>query len=204
MAATPTTPTLASQISGDNADDAMRAFDASIDGSADDSVGEQAAHLAPPGFERKIVTLDILLAHRATLPEPVVFTNGVFDILHRGHVTYLARARALGAFLIVGVNSDDSVRTLGKGDDRPINRDCDRMALLAALADADAVIAFEASTPVSLIEALRPDILVKGGDYDMDALPESALVRAWGGQAIAIPFEHQRSTTALLRKVRGH
>ena len=166
-------------------------------------VGEREAQLAPPGFERKIVTLDVLLERRATLPEPVVFTNGVFDILHRGHVTYLARARALGAFLIVGVNSDSSVRTLGKGDDRPINRESDRMALLAALADVDAVIAFEASTPVALIEALRPDILVKGGDYDMDALPESALVRGWGGEAVAIPFEHQRSTTALLRKVRG-
>ena len=159
--------------------------------------------LTPPGFERKVVTLDALLARRTELPEPVVFTNGVFDILHRGHVTYLARARALGAFLIVGVNSDASVRTLGKGDDRPINQEDDRMALLAALVDVDAVIRFDESTPVSLIRALRPDILVKGGDYDMDALPESALVRGWGGTAVAIPFEHQRSTTALLRKVRG-
>ncbi|MGI4982871.1 MAG: D-glycero-beta-D-manno-heptose 1-phosphate adenylyltransferase [Janthinobacterium lividum] len=158
---------------------------------------------APPGFERKIVTLDRLAARRADMPDPVVFTNGVFDILHRGHVTYLASARALGAFLIVGVNSDASVRTLGKGDDRPINREEDRMALLAALADVDAVVRFDESTPVALIRALRPDILVKGGDYDMDALPESALVRGWGGRALAIPFEHERSTTALLRKVRG-
>lgn len=158
---------------------------------------------APPGFERKIVTLDLLLARRAEMPEPVVFTNGVFDILHRGHVTYLARARALGAFLIVGVNGDASVRTLGKGDDRPINREDDRMALLAALADVDAVVRFDESTPVALIRALRPDVLVKGGDYDMDALPESALVRGWGGRALAIPFEHERSTTALLAKVRG-
>lgn len=164
---------------------------------------EEASRLAPPGFERKIVSLETLLARRADLPEPVVFTNGVFDILHRGHVTYLARARALGAFLIVGVNSDASVRMLGKGDDRPINREADRMALLAALADVDAVVCFTDSTPVSMIAALRPDILVKGGDYDMDALPESALVRGWGGRALAIPFEHQRSTTALLRKVRG-
>jgi len=156
-----------------------------------------------PGFERKIVTLETLLARRADLPEPVVFTNGVFDILHRGHVTYLARARALGAFLIVGVNSDASVRTLGKGDDRPINAEADRMALLAALVDVDAVIGFSESTPVELIRALRPDVLVKGGDYDMDALPESTLVRGWGGRALAIPFEHQRSTTALLRKVRA-
>jgi len=154
-------------------------------------------------FERKIVTLEMLLALRATLPGPVVFTNGVFDILHRGHVTYLAQARAMGACLIVGVNSDDSVRTLGKGDDRPINAEADRMALLAALESVDWVVGFSASTPVDLIAALRPDVLIKGGDYQMDSLPESALVRSWGGQALAIPFEHTRSTTALLRKVRS-
>jgi rfaE bifunctional protein nucleotidyltransferase chain/domain len=155
-------------------------------------------------FERKIIERDALLARRASLPGPVVFTNGVFDILHRGHVTYLARARALGACLIVGVNSDFSVRTLGKGDDRPINHEDDRMALLAALESVDWVVRFAQTTPVDLIAMLRPDVLVKGGDYDMDALPESALVRAWGGRALAIPFEHERSTTALLRKVRAH
>ncbi|GLU32816.1 D-glycero-beta-D-manno-heptose 1-phosphate adenylyltransferase [Trinickia caryophylli] len=155
-------------------------------------------------FERKIVTRDALAARRASLPAPVVFTNGVFDILHRGHVTYLEQARAMGACLIVGVNSDASVRMLGKGDDRPINRDEDRMALLAALESVDWVVRFEEKTPIGLIEALRPDILVKGGDYDMDALPESALVRSWGGRALAIAFEHERSTTALLKKVRAH
>lgn len=155
-------------------------------------------------FERKILTRDALVARRETLAAPVVFTNGVFDILHRGHVTYLARARALGACLIVGVNSDASVRMLGKGDDRPINREEDRMALLAALESVDWVVGFEESTPVELIGVLRPDILVKGGDYDMDALPESALVRGWGGRALAIAFEHERSTTALLEKVRSH
>ncbi len=154
-------------------------------------------------FERKILTREALAARRATLPGPVVFTNGVFDILHRGHVTYLAQARALGACLIVGVNSDASVRMLGKGDDRPINREADRMALLAALESVDWVVAFEEKTPIELIGALHPDILVKGGDYDMDALPESALVRGWGGRALAIPFEHDRSTTALLTKVRA-
>lgn len=154
-------------------------------------------------FEDKIITRDALAARRAALAGPVVFTNGVFDILHRGHVTYLARAKALGACLIVGVNSDASVRTLGKGDDRPINREEDRMALLAALESVDWVVRFEERTPVELIEAVRPDILVKGGDYDMDALPESALVRGWGGRALAIAFEHQRSTTALLDKVRA-
>ena len=154
-------------------------------------------------FERKILTRAQLAALRPALTGPVVFTNGVFDILHRGHVTYLADARALGATLIVGVNSDASVRTLGKGDDRPINVEGDRMALLAALESVDWVVVFEESTPVELIGALRPDILVKGGDYDMEVLPETALVRSWGGRALAIPFEHQRSTTSLLKKVRA-
>jgi D-glycero-beta-D-manno-heptose 1-phosphate adenylyltransferase len=157
----------------------------------------------PAAFERKIMTRDALAALRAAMGTPVVFTNGVFDILHRGHVTYLADAKALGATLIVGVNSDTSVRTLGKGDDRPINREDDRMALLAALESVDWVVKFEETTPIELIGALHPDILVKGGDYDMDTLAESALVRSWGGHALAIPFEHDRSTTSLLKKVRA-
>ncbi|HEV3104792.1 MAG TPA: D-glycero-beta-D-manno-heptose 1-phosphate adenylyltransferase [Trinickia sp.] len=160
--------------------------------------------MSAPFFERKIISREALVARRATLAAPVVFTNGVFDILHRGHVTYLAQAKALGACLIVGVNSDASVRMLGKGDDRPINREDDRMALLAALESVDWVVRFDEQTPIALIEAVRPDILVKGGDYDMDALPESVLVRGWGGRALAIAFEHERSTTALLKKVRAH
>lgn len=156
----------------------------------------------PALFERKIMTRDALAAVRPQFASPVVFTNGVFDILHRGHVTYLADAKALGATLIVGVNSDVSVRMLGKGDDRPINREDDRMALLAALESVDWVVKFEESTPLELIGELHPDVLVKGGDYDMDKLAESALVRSWGGKALAIPFEHDRSTTALLKKVR--
>jgi D-glycero-beta-D-manno-heptose 1-phosphate adenylyltransferase len=157
----------------------------------------------PAAFERKIMTRDALAALRAAMGAPVVFTNGVFDILHRGHVTYLADAKALGATLIVGVNSDASVRTLGKGDDRPINREDDRMALLAALESVDWVVKFEETTPIDLIGVLHPDVLVKGGDYDMDTLAESALVRSWGGHALAIPFEHDRSTTSLLKKVRA-
>jgi rfaE bifunctional protein nucleotidyltransferase chain/domain len=157
----------------------------------------------PATFERKITTREALAQIRSSLPGPVVFTNGVFDILHRGHVTYLADAKALGACLVVGVNSDASVRMLGKGDDRPINNEADRMALLAALESVDWVVRFEEQTPVALIEAVHPDILVKGGDYDMDTLPESTLVRGWGGRALAIPFEHDRSTTALLSKVRA-
>jgi rfaE bifunctional protein nucleotidyltransferase chain/domain len=133
---------------------------------------------------------------------PLVFTNGVFDILHRGHVTYLDRAAALGAALVVAVNTDASVRRLGKGADRPLNTRADRAALLAALACVDLVTWFDEDTPLELIQALRPDVIVKGGDYDMDVLPETAVVRGWGGRAIAIPFEHERSTTALLRKIR--
>ncbi|MFM0335113.1 D-glycero-beta-D-manno-heptose 1-phosphate adenylyltransferase [Paraburkholderia fungorum] len=153
-------------------------------------------------FERKIFSRDALVELRRSMPAPVVFTNGVFDILHRGHVSYLADAKALGACLIVGVNSDASVRMLGKGDDRPINNEADRMALLAALESVDYVVGFGEQTPVELISALRPDVLVKGGDYDMDALPESAIVRGWGGAVLAIPFEYDRSTSKLLKRVR--
>ena len=159
---------------------------------------------APARFESKI--LDRAACERAVrdgrFPRPLIFTNGVFDILHRGHVTYLDQAAGLGASLIVGVNTDDSVRRLGKGDDRPLNGQADRAALLAALACVNGVVLFSEDTPLELIQALRPDVIVKGGDYDMDALPETAVVRGWGGRAVAIPFEHQRSTTALLRKIR--
>ncbi len=153
-------------------------------------------------FERKIIDRASLAARRASLSGPVVFTNGVFDILHRGHVTYLDAARALGGCLIVGLNTDASVRQLGKGSDRPINSETDRGALLAALESVDWVVCFNEPTPLALIHELHPDLLVKGGDYNMDTLPEAALVRSWAGHALTIPFEHQRSTTALLRKVR--
>jgi len=159
-----------------------------------------------PAFESKLVPADnvaALLAAVAKLPRPLVFTNGVFDILHRGHATYLAQARAMGASLAVGVNSDASVKMLGKGDDRPLNHEADRMALLAALASVDLVAMFREKTPVELIRLIRPDIYVKGGDYDIDTLEETRLVRSWGGQAYAIQFMHDRSTTKLLTKVRG-
>jgi D-glycero-beta-D-manno-heptose 1-phosphate adenylyltransferase len=157
----------------------------------------------PAPFERKIMTRDALAALRPQLASPVVFTNGVFDILHRGHVTYLADAKALGATLIIGVNSDASVRMLGKGDDRPINREEDRMAVVAGLESVDLVVLFDEDTPFQIIGAIRPDVIVKGGDYDMDALDESRLVRSWGGSAIAIPFVHDRSTTATLARIRA-
>ena len=158
--------------------------------------------IGTPGFEAKIVGSDALGAAARRLARPLVFTNGVFDILHRGHVTYLAQARALGAALVVAVNSDASVRLLGKGDDRPLNPEGDRAALLAALQSVDLVTVFEEREPLRALEAVRPDIYVKGGDYDMATIPESALVRAWGGTCVAIPFEHERSTTRLLDRIR--
>jgi len=139
----------------------------------------------------------------AQLPRPLVFTNGVFDILHRGHASYLAQAKSLGASLVVGVNSDTSVKMLGKGDDRPINNEADRLALLAALQSADLVTIFTEKTPVKLIEQIRPDIYVKGGDYEIDTLDETKLVKTWGGKAIAIPFVYERSTTTLLGRIRS-
>ncbi len=161
--------------------------------------------LSPPAFEAKLASTDdpqALQRRLAALPRPMVFTNGVFDILHRGHATYLAQARQLGACLVVGVNSDASVRMLGKGDDRPLNGEADRMALLAALESVDLVLMFGEKTPVELIRLVRPDIYVKGGDYEIDTLEETRLVRSWDGQAYAIPFLHDRSTTKLLHKVR--
>lgn len=156
-----------------------------------------------PLFEAKIVSRADLAPAAARLARPLVLTNGVFDLLHRGHVTYLARARALGASLVVAVNSDASVRRLGKGDDRPINSEADRAAVLAALQDVTLVTVFDETVPLAVLEIVRPDVYVKGGDYDMATVPEAQLARTWGAKTIAIPFEHERSTTALLKKVRG-
>jgi len=159
--------------------------------------------LPPPSFEAKVCPLEQLADRLAKLPRPLVFTNGVFDILHRGHASYLAQARALGASLVVGVNSDASVKMLGKGDDRPINSEADRQALLAALESVDMAVLFTEQTPVNLIEKIRPDIYVKGGDYEIDTLAETHLVKSWGGTAVAIPFLYERSTTSLLGKIRS-
>ena len=158
--------------------------------------------LPPPSFESKVCVPTELEARIAARPRPLVFTNGVFDILHRGHASYLAQARALGASLVVGVNSDASVKMLGKGDDRPINTEADRQALLAALESVDLVVLFTEQTPVNLIAKIHPDIYVKGGDYEIDSLEETRLVKTWGGVAVAIPFLYERSTTTLLGKIR--
>lgn len=156
-----------------------------------------------PAFERKILAPAAAPEWAASLPRPLVFTNGVFDILHRGHVTYLEQARALGASLAVAVNTDASVRRLGKGPDRPINTLDDRMAVLAALRAVDLVIAFDADTPRDLIVACRPEILVKGGDYTAATTAGATEVLAAGGRFHAIPFVHDRSTTALLARARS-
>jgi rfaE bifunctional protein nucleotidyltransferase chain/domain len=156
-----------------------------------------------PEFETKLCEPAQLAGRVATLARPLVFTNGVFDILHRGHVTYLAQARALGASLAVAANSDASARRLGKGEDRPINRLEDRMAVLAALRSVDLVTWFDEDTPLALILACRPDVLAKGGDWKPEAIVGSQEVIAWGGSVHSIPFLFQRSTTATLNKIRS-
>lgn len=157
-------------------------------------------------FESKVLSRDECVAAVAAgrFPRPLVFTNGVFDILHRGHATYLDQAAQLGATLVVAVNTDESVRRLGKGAERPLNRMEDRAALLAALGFVTVVTSFPEDTPEALIGQLKPDLIVKGGDYDMEKLPETALVKTWGGRAVAIPFEFERSTTALVKKIQNN
>ena len=139
----------------------------------------------------------------ARLARPMVFTNGVFDILHRGHVSYLAAARALGASLVVGLNSDASARRLGKGPERPLNHEIDRACVLGALEAVDAVLLFDEATPLALLEVCRPELYVKGGDYDMETIPETALVRSWGARALALPFVQGYSTTALVQRMQS-
>ena len=154
------------------------------------------------GFEHKIIDPAHAAVQAAQLPRPMVFTNGVFDVLHRGHVTCLAEARALGASLVVALNSDGSVKRLGQGPDRPLNPLADRLAVIAALESTTLVTWFEADTPLELIVALRPDVLVKGGDWPPDQIVGAHEVRGWGGSVHAIPFRFQRSTTDLVERIR--
>jgi rfaE bifunctional protein nucleotidyltransferase chain/domain len=158
--------------------------------------------VSDPDFLEKIVSFENAVGRMATLPRPVVFTNGVFDVLHRGHAIYLAQARALGGSLLVALNTDASARRLGKGPDRPLNNQQDRAVIMAALASSSLVTWFDEDTPTELIRALKPDILVKGGDYDMRKLAETAVVESYGGKALAIPFVEGYSTTALVKKIR--
>lgn len=156
-----------------------------------------------PTFEAKICPPAELARRAAVLPRPLVFTNGCFDILHRGHVTCLAQARALGAALVVALNTDESVRRLGKGSDRPINALPDRAAVIAALGCVDLVTWFDQDTPLETILQCRPQILVKGGDWAPSQIVGAAEVLGWGGAVHSIPFQHERSTTQLLGRIRG-
>ncbi|MBI2769298.1 MAG: D-glycero-beta-D-manno-heptose 1-phosphate adenylyltransferase [Burkholderiales bacterium] len=162
---------------------------------------EAGLHQAP-AFLSKIVARADAARRVAALPQPVVFTNGVFDVLHRGHATYLAQARALGASLVVALNTDASARRLGKGAGRPLNNEQDRAALLAALESVSLVTWFSEDTPLEIVTELRPAVLVKGGDYDMSRLAEARFVQDSGGQALAIPFVDGYSTTALVERIR--
>jgi rfaE bifunctional protein nucleotidyltransferase chain/domain len=155
-----------------------------------------------PGFEGKIHDPAELESWIGQLARPLVFTNGVFDLLHRGHVTYLSRARALGAALLVALNSDASVKRLGKGADRPLNPLADRLAVTAALQCVDAVTWFDHDTPEALIAACRPQVLAKGGDWPVERIVGAGGVLARGGKVVSIPFEHERSTTDLLKRIR--
>ena len=161
-----------------------------------------SASYPPPALLDKICPRAQLASALAQLPRPWVFTNGVFDVLHRGHVLYLAQARALGGSLIVALNTDASVRRLGKGDDRPLNAQDDRAVVMAGQQAVSLVTWFDEDTPEALIAEIRPDILVKGGDYDMAKLPETQVVQAYGGRAQALPFVDGYSTTALVKKIR--
>ena len=154
-------------------------------------------------FIDKLCARSELAARVAALAQPVVFTNGVFDILHRGHVAYLEQARAIGASLVIGLNSDASARRLGKGPDRPLNAEADRACVLAALESVSLVTLFDEATPVELLKLVKPQWYVKGGDYDIDALEETRLVRSWGGNARALGFVDGHSTTALVKRIRA-
>jgi len=159
--------------------------------------------MAAPAFEAKICDPKKFARRANRMARPMVFTNGVFDILHRGHVTYLAQARALGESLVVALNSDASVRSLGKGADRPVNPLEDRLAVVAALESVAMVTWFEEETPLRRILECRPDHLVKGGDWPVDRIVGAAEVAGWGGRVHAIPFLHETSTTRLLERIRG-
>jgi rfaE bifunctional protein nucleotidyltransferase chain/domain len=154
-------------------------------------------------FLDKLCPREQLAQRIASLPQPVVFTNGVFDILHRGHVSYLEQARALGASLVIGLNSDTSARGLGKGPDRPLNAETDRACVLAALESVSLVTLFDENTPVELLKLVRPQLYVKGGDYDIESLEETRWVRSWGGDARALAFVDGYSTTSLVKRIRA-
>lgn len=157
-----------------------------------------------PSFEDKIVEPHVITENLLKIKKhtPLIFTNGCFDILHRGHVTYLAQARALGASLIVALNTDESVKRLGKDKIRPINNLLDRMAVIASLEAVSYVTYFNEDTPLNLILQIRPDILAKGGDWPIENIIGSSEVLAYGGKVYSIPFMFNTSTTKLINKIR--
>lgn len=155
----------------------------------------------PASLSRKLVSAAEVIGW--DWPRPLVFTNGVFDVIHRGHIQYLAAARELGAALLVAVNSDSSARQLGKGPDRPLNPAIDRLLVVAGLESVSFATTFDEPNPCALLKRCRPDIYVKGGDYDMEKLEETRLVRSWGGRSVAIPFVDGYSTSELVRRIRG-
>ena len=157
---------------------------------------------ASPGFVSKVTTRAALAPRIAALRRPMVFTNGVFDILHLGHAAYLEQARRLGESLVVGVNTDASTRRLGKGDGRPINSFDDRAALVAALESVSLVVPFDEDTPLALVLACHPDVIVKGGDYTIATTVGAAEVTSWGGRFVTIPLVPGRSTSAVVEKIR--
>ena len=166
-------------------------------------MSDRSPAAAAPAMLDKLCERSGLAAALAHLPRPWVFTNGVFDVLHRGHVVYLAQARALGGSLIVALNTDASTRRLGKGEDRPLNNEMDRAIVMASQEEVSLVTWFGEDNPQALIAEIRPDILVKGGDYNMAVLPETALMHSWGGTALALPFVSGYSTTGLVKRIRA-
>jgi D-glycero-beta-D-manno-heptose 1-phosphate adenylyltransferase len=167
------------------------------------ATGRRGDNRRMQSFLDKLCSRSDLQRRIAALAPPIVFTNGVFDILHRGHVTYLEQARELGVSLVIGLNSDASARALGKGPGRPLNHEADRACVLAALASVSLVTLFDESTPVELLKLVRPQVYVKGGDYDIEALEETRWVRSWGGSALALGFVEGYSTSALVARIRA-
>ncbi len=158
--------------------------------------------MTAPDFSNKVVAREDALQRVKNLPQPVVFTNGVFDVLHRGHVTYLAQARALGASLVVALNTDASARRLGKGDDRPLNNEQDRAWVMAALESVSLVTWFDEDTPLQLIRRVRPHVLVKGGDYKKSEVVGHQIVERAGGEVILVDLVPGQSTTRLVERAK--
>lgn len=157
-----------------------------------------------PMFEQKIIEPLLLASAISKLERPLVFTNGCFDVLHRGHCTYLAQARNLGKSLVIAVNSDESVQRQNKGSDRPINPLGDRVSVLAALGSVSLVTWFDEDTPLEIIKMIKPNILVKGGDWTVNKIVGAPEVQAYGGVALSIPIMYQRSTTSIIERIRAH